>query len=302
MLTTMAQRLSDADATVRRLAVIDLPFSDEDDIDLLLVPLLDDPDAGVRTEAARALEGIETPEVVTALARRLIDAEPEVRLAAAEVLAELKEPASAAPLIPLLSVGPADARAAAFRAVRALRSPQAFAPALASLRDADASVRRDAVGVLGYLKDPAAVGELAEVAANDPDGEVRRVAVGALGYATNVSVLPALTRALVDLDSTTGREADTGRLLCRLLGLVRPDAPTLCAGWTAHDLAGVARAPRERGHEEPERGRHQGEDEHQSGQAATATQLDRPMGLGFGPDGTLYVADTQNSRFLRIPR
>ncbi len=29
------------------------------------------------------------------------------------------------------------------------------------------------------------------------------------------------------------RKAET----CRLLGLVRPDAPTLCAGWTAHDLA-----------------------------------------------------------------
>ncbi len=53
------ERLTDADATVRRLAVIDLPYSDEDDIVSLLLPRLDDDDASVRTEAVRALEGFE---------------------------------------------------------------------------------------------------------------------------------------------------------------------------------------------------------------------------------------------------
>lgn len=38
------------------------------------------------------------------------------------------------------------------------------------------------------------------------------------------------------------------------------------------------------------------------GQLATDTALDRPMGIALGPDGALYIADTQNSRFLRIPR
>lgn len=38
------------------------------------------------------------------------------------------------------------------------------------------------------------------------------------------------------------------------------------------------------------------------GQAATATALNRPFGIAFAPDGALIVADTLNSRFLRIPR
>jgi len=56
---TLADRLVDTDATVRRLAVIDLPYSDEDDIVPLLLPRLADADAQVRTEAIRALEGFE---------------------------------------------------------------------------------------------------------------------------------------------------------------------------------------------------------------------------------------------------
>ena len=168
---------------MRRLAVIDLPYSDEDDIVPLLLPRLADTDAQVRAEAVRALEGFEEPEVVQALAALLLDADADVRKAAGDVLAELKETAlGRAAAADAARAAAAEVRALAFHAVRALRSPQAFEPAMQSLRDPDAAVRREAVGVLGYLKDPAAIGELAEVAANDPDVEVRRIAVGALGY------------------------------------------------------------------------------------------------------------------------
>jgi sugar lactone lactonase YvrE len=43
------------------------------------------------------------------------------------------------------------------------------------------------------------------------------------------------------------------------------------------------------------------EGEGAEGQAATAIALRRPLGIGFDADGVLYVADTYNSRFLRVP-
>ena len=98
----VAERLADADAAVRRLAVMDLPYGDEDDIVPLLLPMLADADAGVRTEAVRALEGLEEPEVVRALAQCLLDADAGVRKAAGEVLGELKLAPSADAMLPML--------------------------------------------------------------------------------------------------------------------------------------------------------------------------------------------------------
>jgi hypothetical protein len=53
-IATLAERLQDADATVRRLAVIELPYSDEDDIVPLLLPRLNGPRrAGEAVRAGR---------------------------------------------------------------------------------------------------------------------------------------------------------------------------------------------------------------------------------------------------------
>ena len=84
MATTLYERLQSDDPGVRRVAVLDLPYSDEaDDIVPLLVVALSDPDACVRLEAAKAIEGYEEPDVLEALVPLLKDADSEVRRAAA---------------------------------------------------------------------------------------------------------------------------------------------------------------------------------------------------------------------------
>ncbi|HEY8907121.1 MAG TPA: HEAT repeat domain-containing protein, partial [Rhodoferax sp.] len=72
-------RLRDPDAAVRRVAVIDLPYTDEeDDIAPLLTAALADTDALVRLEAAKALEGFEDMEVLLALVPLLKDSDAAV--------------------------------------------------------------------------------------------------------------------------------------------------------------------------------------------------------------------------------
>ena len=114
MMATIHDRLRNADAGVRRIAVIDLPYTDEeDDVAPLLVAALSDTDATVRLEAAKALEGFEEFDVLTALVPLLKDSDAAVREAVAYTLAELKEATSAGPLLPYLSDTDPEVQAAA---------------------------------------------------------------------------------------------------------------------------------------------------------------------------------------------
>jgi HEAT repeat protein len=54
----LQQRLADPDAEVRRIAILDLEYSDEGEFLPLLLRALSDRDARVRAEAARVLEGM----------------------------------------------------------------------------------------------------------------------------------------------------------------------------------------------------------------------------------------------------
>src|SRR5579871_5860202 len=131
MLTTdierAAEALGDEDATVRRVAVLDLTeAADDETIAPLLIGALRDSDAEVRAEAARGLAGIERADAVAAVAPLLFDVEPHVREAAAESLAELKDPALAEYLLPLVENEDDFVRAAILRAIRPLRRPESL--------------------------------------------------------------------------------------------------------------------------------------------------------------------------------
>jgi HEAT repeat protein len=195
-LASIHSRLASTDPEVRRIAVMDLLDSDEDDVDQYLLDALKDADAKVRAEAARLLEGYETHEVVEGLIGVLDDDSAEVREAAAVSLSELKDAAMGDGLLAALpAASQAFMQAALFRALRELRRPEAFTPALAALGSSDVGVRCTALGVLGYLKNPAALPDIARIAGSDAEVEARRIAVGALGFATDpAAVVPAMKR------------------------------------------------------------------------------------------------------------
>jgi HEAT repeat protein len=77
-LAALAERLQDTDATVRRIALMDLADLDGDAHVPLLLAALGDEAAVVRAEAARALEAFESPATVRGLARLLSDTDADV--------------------------------------------------------------------------------------------------------------------------------------------------------------------------------------------------------------------------------
>ncbi|MPW18013.1 HEAT repeat domain-containing protein [Paraburkholderia sp. CNPSo 3157] len=169
--------LSDADAVVRRIALIELAdLEDPDALQPIVAALKHDDSADVRSEAARVLGAWEEPAIVEALCHALIDADREVREAAASSLSALKDVASGAVLCAWIDRPEPFVKAAVLRALRELRVADAFAPALRALAP------------------------LADIAARDPDAEIRRAAIGALGFAqADDSVMPvALLQALHD--------------------------------------------------------------------------------------------------------
>jgi HEAT repeat protein len=209
---TLLARLADDDATVRRIALLDMADLEEASLlPWLVTALRDDPAAEVRLEAARVLASWERPEIIEALCGALLDTDGEVRAAAARSLTELKNPASATVLCRWVERPEPFARAAALRALRELRCADAFDPALHALSDTTPSVRLEAVAVLGWLKDARALPQLAALATGDSETDIRRAAVGSLGFAppTHEVAAAALLRAMRDPAWPVREEAAT---------------------------------------------------------------------------------------------
>ncbi|MCI3206755.1 MULTISPECIES: HEAT repeat domain-containing protein [Pandoraea] len=202
-------RLSDGDATLRRLAVLDVAELEDDAwLPLLVERLRTDTDADVRRTAAERLSGWETDEVVESLCDALHDNDEATRAAAADSLSALKQADPGRALVRrLLAEHDTFARAALLRALRELRLPESAAPALGALEDSVATVRREAVAVLGWLRHTDALPALATLVRSDPSPEVRKAAAGALGFAADDSIQHTLIAALNDVEWQVREEA-----------------------------------------------------------------------------------------------
>ena len=175
-LDEVLENLSDADAGVRRVAVMELRELDEDDAIPLAVKALSDSDANVRKEAAQVMDEFEGAETIQALVGALADSDEGVRTTAAAVLAETQDP-TAGPIL-MQGVGSTNifVKAASLHGLRGLRLAESEPLALENLEHAEPTVRRESVGVLAYLKSVSILPVLMNTAANDSDENVRRAA------------------------------------------------------------------------------------------------------------------------------
>ena len=199
-LQDLQPRLTSDDATVRRLALIELVELEDEAHAPWLAWALRDPDPAIRADVAARLAYWEQPVVLSALVGVLRDEVPAVREAAAYSLAEIKQAESGALLLPALDGAQGFVLASLLHAIKELRLAGSLHAALRATDDRDAPVRLAAVGVLGWLKDASALPVLTQLAAHDPEPEVRRAAVGALGLGQghDAQVQPALLGALQD--------------------------------------------------------------------------------------------------------
>ncbi|KAB0646189.1 HEAT repeat domain-containing protein, partial [Burkholderia diffusa] len=130
----LVARVAAPDASVRRIALLELAdLEDPDLVPVFVAALRDDPAAVVRGEAARVLATWEQPVVVDTLCHALLDPDDDVRATAAHSLSELKDVASGAVLCRWAEHAEPFVRGAALRALRELRDPDAFTPALHAL-------------------------------------------------------------------------------------------------------------------------------------------------------------------------
>ncbi|MGW3360728.1 fumarate reductase/succinate dehydrogenase flavoprotein subunit [Streptomyces bungoensis] len=241
-LSALADYLTDPDPRVRRTAVTVLTEIVPPGTGPVLASALTDPDAGVRAAAVASLrELVETlppePALRDGLAAALFEADPAVRAAALDVLRALRLgdaelfahsltdsdiAVRIAAVRALVSVDAAEevARAAAVDPSREVRVTIAKAlatldtgsdiarSALAALvDDPDPLVRGAAYEAMGTTGCPAALATRAEAALSDTAWQVRAGAATALSVADSDLAVPALAKALTDLNADVRKAA-----------------------------------------------------------------------------------------------
>ncbi|MFJ9714406.1 fumarate reductase/succinate dehydrogenase flavoprotein subunit [Streptomyces sp. NPDC101213] len=241
-LSALDDYLTDPDSSVRRTAVTVLTEIAPPGTGPALASALKDPDAGVRAAAVASLrELVETlppePALREGLAAALSGTDPAVRAAALDALRALRLgdaelfarslsdsdiAVRVAAVRALVSVDASVevARAAAVDPSREVRvtiakalatlgtgSDMARSALAALVDDPDALVRGAAYEALGTTGCPAALATRAEAALSDPAWQVRAGAATALSVADSGLAVPALAKALADLNADVRKAA-----------------------------------------------------------------------------------------------
>jgi HEAT repeat protein len=171
---------ADADAAVRRRAVIALGrLQDRASVPALLTALADADDS-VRTEAAFALGQVADTSAVAALAKATASGAEETRAEAVAALGKIKSPHSIHALFPLLSDPSARLRGEAALALASLADSTTGSYLFPLLQDPDPGVRWRAAYALEKTGDSTAVWVVGNALA-DPDPLVRAFAAHTLG-------------------------------------------------------------------------------------------------------------------------
>lgn len=211
LLASIADRLAESDPGIRRVAVMELVDSPEDEAVELLIKALSDEDEAVRMEAAKVIDEFDPRDMMGALVNALTSPDENVQNAAANALADLKDSSAAPALIEALQENEDPfVIAAILRSLKQLRIKEARPLALELLASADERVRREAVSLLGYLQEVDNLPQLKSTAANDSASEVRRTAIGALVFASADQVGQALVYGLKDENWQVRVEAAKG--------------------------------------------------------------------------------------------
>ncbi len=117
LLNSIASRLQNPDAGIRRVVVMELVDSPEEEAVQLLLTALGGDDELVRMEAAKVIDEFDSQDMLDALVEALTSANDNVRSAAAEAIADIKDAAMAPALIAALNKDDAFVLASILRAL-----------------------------------------------------------------------------------------------------------------------------------------------------------------------------------------
>jgi HEAT repeat protein len=224
--------LTDADASLRRIAAEALEASPEDKAIPLLGRVLADPEPVVRVAAVRALAASHDPDAALALLGRVDDVDPRVRESALEALAQRRDRRTTLALVAKVRDPRSSVRKGAIEVLGKLGDVRASSSLIAALSDSEAEVQIAALTALANLRAADAVPSIAPLARQTTRKEVADAALIALGRIQSPDAVATLIDAAASDGDAQGAAmrgafSSAGAAALRLLSKCLDGQPTL---------------------------------------------------------------------------